>query len=216
MSLLVTWVRLWQCVFTVETLFLRTLYVFFFIELGSRRVRFAGCTSHPTGTWVTQKARQILWQLEEQDQPLRFLIHDNDSKFTSSFDAVFASVQMKVIHSPIRAPNANAYAERWGRTVREECIGKLLILNEDHLRHVMRDYIDDYNSARPHQGIEQNTVRFQNYGQKQKVSFAVAAFLALFMTTIARLPSPASSRNPSFLGLRAYCGGRSAFRAILS
>ena len=63
---------------------------------------------------------------------------------------------MKVIHSPICAPNANAYAERWVRTVREECMDKLLILNEDHLRHVMRDYIGYYNSARPHQGIEQH------------------------------------------------------------
>ena len=141
--------------FTIETLFLHTVYVFFFIELGSRRVYFAGCTTHPTGAWVTQQARQFVWQVEEYEQPLHFLIHDNDSKFTSSFDAVFSSEQLKVIHTPIRAPNANAYAERWVRTVREECLDKLLILNEDYLRRVMCNYVDYYNSARPHQGIEQ-------------------------------------------------------------
>ncbi|MEO8391860.1 MAG: integrase core domain-containing protein [Chloroflexota bacterium] len=141
--------------FTIETLLLQTVYVFFFMELGSRRVHFVGCTMHPTGAWVTQQARQFVWQLKERDQPLRFLIRDNDSKFTSSFDAVFASERMRVIHIPIRAPNANAYAERWVRTVREECTDKLLIFNEDHLRRVMRTYVDYYNSARPHQGIEQ-------------------------------------------------------------
>ena len=141
--------------FTIETLLLQTVYVFFFIELGSRRVHFAGCTAHPTGAWVTQQARQFVWQIEERGQALRFLIHDHDSKFTSSFDAVFTSERMNVIHTPIQAPNANAYAERWVRTVREECMDKLLILNEDHLRRVMRDYVDYYNSARPHQGIEQ-------------------------------------------------------------
>ena len=141
--------------FTLETLFLRTIYVFFFIEVGSRRVHFAGCTAHPTGTWGTQQARQLVWQLEARALPLRFLIHDNDSKFTPSFDAVFTTEHVTVIHTPYRAPNANAYAERWVRTVRQECLDKLLIPNEAHLRHVMRDYIDYYNSARPHQGIDQ-------------------------------------------------------------
>jgi len=143
--------------FTVETLFMQTLYVFFFIELGTRRVHFAGCTAHPTGAWVTQQARQFVWSVEERTPPLRFLIHDRDSKFTNSFDEVFASEYIKVIRTPVRAPNANAYAERWVRTVREECLDKLIILNEIHLRHVMRDYVDYYDLARPHQGIGQQT-----------------------------------------------------------
>lgn len=143
--------------FTVETLFLHTLYVFFFIELGTRRVHFAGCTAHPTGAWVTQQARQFVWTVNESKPPPHFLIHDRDSKFTSAFDAVFASEHIKIIRTPVRAPNANAYAERWVRTVREECLDKLLILNEGHLRQVMRDYIGYYNQARPHQGIGQQT-----------------------------------------------------------
>jgi putative transposase len=143
--------------FTAETLFLQTLYVLFVIELGTRRVHFAGCTAHPTATWVTQQARQFIWTVEEYNPPLRFLIHDRDSKFSSSFEAVFASEPIKIIRTPIRAPNANAYAERWVRSVREECLDKLIILNETHLRYVLRDYINYYNNARPHQGIAQQT-----------------------------------------------------------
>jgi putative transposase len=141
--------------FTLETLQLQTLYVFFFIELGSRQVHFAGCTAHPNGAWVTQQGRQLVWRLEEQERPIRFLIHDNDRKFTSAFDSVFVSEQITVIHTPYCAPNANAHAERWVRTVREECLDKIIILNEVHLRRVMREYIEYYNTARPHQGIKQ-------------------------------------------------------------
>ena len=143
--------------FTVDTLFLQTLYVFFFIELGTRRVHFAGCTAHPTGAWVTQQARQFVWTVDEHKPPLCFLIHDRDSKFTDSFDAVFTSERIKVIRTPVRAPNANAYAERWVRSVREECLDKLLILNEAHLRRVLQAYIDYHNNSRPHQGIGQQT-----------------------------------------------------------
>ncbi len=141
--------------FTIETLFLQTLYVFFFIEVGSRRVHFTGCTAHPNGAWVAQQGRQMVWELEERERPIRFLIHDNDSKFTQAFDTVFVSERVKVIHTPYRVPNANAYAERWVRTVREECLDKILILNEGHLRRVMREYVAYYNTARPHQGLEQ-------------------------------------------------------------
>ena len=74
--------------FTIETIGLRTLYVLFFIELGTRRVRFAGCTAHPEATWVTQQARQLVWQLEDEEQSMRFLIHDRDDKFSQSFDTV--------------------------------------------------------------------------------------------------------------------------------
>ena len=99
----------------------------------------------------------MVWELEDRSEPIRFLIHDNDSKFTEVFDTVFASERIKVIHTPYRAPNANAYAERWVRTVREECLDKILILNEAHLHRVMREYVAYYNEARPHQGIEQQT-----------------------------------------------------------
>ena len=143
--------------FTIETLFLKTVYVFFFIELGSRRIHFAGCTEHPTSAWVTQQARQLTWEVEERSPRLRFLIHDNDSKFTTTFDTVFRAEQMHVIHTPFRAPNANAFAERWVRTVRQECLDKLLILNEAHLRRVLREYVTYYHQKRPHQGLDQQS-----------------------------------------------------------
>jgi len=143
--------------FTVETFFLQTLYVFFFIELGSRRVHFAGCTEHPNSAWVNQQARQIVWGLQGRTPRIRFLIHDNDSKFTETFDTIFVSERSHVIHRPVPAPYSNAYAERWVRTVRNECLDKLLIFDEPHLRRVLREYLAYYNSARPHQALAQQT-----------------------------------------------------------
>ncbi len=141
--------------FTVETLFLQTIYVFMFIEIGSRRVHFAGCTAHPNGTWVEQQARQIMWELTDREPNIRFLIRDNDKKFTDAFDTVFRSEGIDVIPTPVRAPNANAFMERWIRSVREECLDKLLIINQAHLRRVMCEYVEFFNTARPHQGLDQ-------------------------------------------------------------
>jgi transposase InsO family protein len=129
--------------------------VFFFIELGSRRVHFAGCTVHPTAEWVTQQARQLTWTLPDEQQPMRFLIRDRDAKFTVSFDNVWASEGVEIIRTPYRAPRANAFAERWIRSIRSECLDRLLILSEGHLRRVVQEYIAYYNERRPHQGIEQ-------------------------------------------------------------
>jgi putative transposase len=143
--------------FTVETLFLQTMYVFFFIELGTRRVHFAGCTTHPNASWVTQQARQMVWELEDHNPPIRFLIRDNDKKYTQVFDKVFRSEGIDVIRTPYQAPNANAYAERWVRTVHDECLSKMLIINQAHLRRVMREFVTYHNTARPHQGIDQQS-----------------------------------------------------------
>ena len=143
--------------FTVETLFLQTIYVFFFIEIGTRRIHFAGCTAHPTQAWVTQQARQLVWALDDNDTPMRFLIRDRDTKYSPTFDAIFQSNKIDVIQTPFQAPNANAFAERWIRSIREECLDKLIIVNPIHLRHVMQHYVDYYNTARPHQGIDQQS-----------------------------------------------------------
>ena len=97
----------------------------------------------------------MVWELEERDPEIRFLIRDNDTKFTRAFDTVFRSEGIDIIRIPYRAPNANAFAERWVRTVRNECLNKLLIINQVHLRRVMRDYVEFFNTARPHQGLEQ-------------------------------------------------------------
>jgi hypothetical protein len=137
--------------FTVETIALRRYYVLFFVELGSRRVHLAGCTTNPTGAWVTQQARNLSFTgLFEQ---MHFLIHDRDSKFSAAFDDVFRSEAIRVIHTPIRAPQANAYAERFVRTIRAECLDWLLILGRRHLEHVLRAYTAHYNRERPHRGL---------------------------------------------------------------
>ncbi len=136
--------------FTVETLSLQRLYVLFFIELGNRRVHLAGCTTNPTGAWVTQQARQFAWTLQEQPSRFRFLIRDRDNKFTRSFDAVFTSEGIAIVKTPIRAPKANAIAERFVGTARRECLDWLLILNRRHLKHVLHVFVDHYNGHRPH------------------------------------------------------------------
>ena len=143
--------------FTVETIWLQTIYVLFFIELGTRHVHIAGITTNPKEIWISQQARQVIWELQDNDNPLCFLIHDNDRKFSKAFDAVFESEGFHVIHTPFRAPNANAYAERWVRTIREECLDHLLIMNTNHLKRVLSEYSDYYNNSRPHQGIDQQT-----------------------------------------------------------
>jgi transposase InsO family protein len=139
--------------FTVETITLQRLYVLFFIELESRRVQLAGCTANPTGAWVTQQARQFAWTLQQQPASFRFLIRDRDSKFTRDFDAVFRSEGIRIIKTPVRAPKANAFAERFVRTARAECLDGLLIINRRHLERVLRVFTDHYNSHRPHRGL---------------------------------------------------------------
>jgi putative transposase len=142
--------------FTVDTLCLTRLYVLFFIELGTRRVQLAGCTASPDAAWVTQQARQFTWHMQDdRPQPVRFLIHDRDSKFAASFDTVFALEGVAVIKTPVRAPNANAVAERVIRAIREECLDRLLILNRAHLTCVLKQYLAYRNQHRPHQGLGQ-------------------------------------------------------------
>jgi len=144
--------------FTVETIRLQTLYVLFFIELGSRRVHISGVTPNPNQLWTTQQARNLVWEIEDSDPSFRFLIHDNDKKFSIMFDTVFLSEACNVLHTPYRAPNANTFSERWIRTVRVECLDHILIFNTAHLRRVLLEYTNlYYNSARPHQGINQQS-----------------------------------------------------------
>jgi putative transposase len=107
----------------------------------------AGCTTNPTGAWVTQQARNP--SFSGICERARFLIHDRDSKFAASFNNVFRSEGIKVVHTPIRAPQANAYAERFVRTVRVECLDRLLILGRRHLEHVLRLHIHHYNREHP-------------------------------------------------------------------
>jgi len=143
--------------FTVDTVFLRRVYVLFFIEFGSRRVHLVGVTDHPTGLWVAQQARNLVTVLGEQATAFRFLIRDRDAKFTRMFDDVWRSTGAEVIRTPVRAPNANAVAERWVGTVRRECLDQLLIVGPQQLVRVLRRYLQHYNQHRPHRSLAHAT-----------------------------------------------------------
>ena len=139
--------------FVVDTIKFTQLYVLFVIELQSRVVHILGVTDHPTGSFVTQVARNLEGDLAEQGRSFKFLIRDRDAKFTASFDEVFASEGIEVIKTPVRSPRANAIAERWVRTAREECLDWTLVLGRRHLEAVLRDYVRHYDEHRPHRGL---------------------------------------------------------------
>ena len=139
--------------FTVETIRLQTLYVLFFIEVSTRRVIVAGVTTRPCSAWVTQQARNVAMDLEDRGRSVKFLLRDHDAKFTGRFDEVFCSDGTEVLRTPIRAPKANAYAERWVQTVRSECLDWTLVVGRRHLLRVLRAYVRHYNQQRPHRGL---------------------------------------------------------------
>lgn len=143
--------------FTVETLFLQTVYVLFVIKLSTRRVHMAGCTTNPMAEWVTRQARRLSWQQQDRTSSAHYLIRDRDSTFAPAFNAVFQSERVEIIRTPYRAPDAKAVAERWIRPVPQECLDYLLIVGEAHLRGVLAVYVSFYNQTRPHQGLDQCT-----------------------------------------------------------
>jgi transposase InsO family protein len=141
--------------FTVDTVFLKRIYVLFLLEPATRRVHVAGVTSHPTGAWVAQQARNLPIDLDQRADSLRSLLRDRDTKFTAAFNTVFTSMGIAVIKTPPQAPHANAFAERWVGTVRRECTDRLLIAGERHLATILASYTAHYNEHRPHRSLSQ-------------------------------------------------------------
>jgi Integrase core domain. len=136
----------------VDSATLRRFHLLFFIEIGTRRVHLGGITTNPTGPWTTQAARNFLMNIDRQ---FRFVVHDGAGQYASAFDAVFEAEGISPITTPPRAPRADAYAERWVRTLRHELLDRTIIWNEHQLRALLVDYIDHYNQHRPHRSLDQ-------------------------------------------------------------
>jgi hypothetical protein len=140
---------------TAEVLTLRglvTYYVLFFIHLESRRVNIGGITGHPDERWMQQIARNVTMEGCGALRDCRYLLHDRDTKYTQSFRAIISSGQVEPLVLPARSPNLNAYAERWVRSVKEECLSKVILFSERSLRRVLGEYVEHYHAERNHQG----------------------------------------------------------------
>ncbi|MGH3199328.1 MAG: integrase core domain-containing protein [Streptosporangiaceae bacterium] len=141
--------------FTVDTITLTRLYCFAVVEHATRAVRILGITANPTGTWVTQQARNLMLELSERAASFKFLIRDRDCKFTGAFDEVFRAEGLRVLLTAPQAPRMNAIMERWVGSSRREILDRILILNAAHLRTVLAEYETHFNKHRPHRALNQ-------------------------------------------------------------
>jgi putative transposase len=146
--------QIWACDFLpVNDIFFRQIYAFVIMELGSRKIIHIGVTAHPTDEWSAQQLREAT----PFEQRPKYLIRDNDAKFGSHFKQVAQGAGIEVLKTPVKAPNANANCERLMGTLRRELLDHFLIFNEQHLKRVLKEFVEYYNSCRPHQGIGQAT-----------------------------------------------------------
>src|SRR6266849_8796244 len=156
--------------FTVEVFTLRglvTYYVLFFIHLESRKVDIAGITVHPNEQWMQQMARNVTMEGCGTLRDCRYLLHDRDTKYTISFRAIIESGQIKTLPLPARSPNLNAYAERWVKSVKEECLSKIILFGERSLRRALSEYVAHYHAERNHQG-KSNVLLFRRVTETRR------------------------------------------------
>lgn len=140
--------------FTVDTIFLKRLYVLVHMELARRRVIRFAVTEHPDSAWVAQQTRNLVWELETIGTRAQFLVRDNDAKFSGPADAVLTAEGIQVIKTPIAAPRANAFMERQIGSTRRECLDWTLVLNRRHLERVLTEWVEHYNQERPHRSLD--------------------------------------------------------------
>jgi putative transposase len=141
--------------FTVEVLSWRglvTYYVLFFLHLESRRVNIGGITQHPDREWMEQIGRTATQDTWGYLHSCRYVLHDHDTKFCAAFRSALASGGVTTIPLPARSPNLNAFAERWVRSVKQECLSKIILFGEGSLSRVLAEYGRHYHSERNHQG----------------------------------------------------------------
>ena len=132
---------------------LKRIYVFFALEVRNRYVHILGVTSHPTGAWTTQQARNLLMDIDDRATSFRFLVRDRAGQYTAAFDAVLAGAGIDIVKIPPRCPRANCFAERFVLTARTELTDRILIFGERHLRTVLANYSTHYNGRRPHRAL---------------------------------------------------------------
>lgn len=149
---------LWACDFFQKKIWtmggLVDYFVLFFIHVGSRRVIMAGMTPNPTAAWITQQARNMAMEFDDEQHKPTHLIRDNDGKYPALFDGIFKSQDVEVVRTCIQAPNMNAFIERWIQSLQVECLDHFVVFGEDHFRHLIQGYLTHYNESRPHQSLD--------------------------------------------------------------
>ena len=144
------------------------LFVFFVLHLHTRRILLVQASFSPNSRWLKQQARHVLWECQDREIKARFFLHDNDACYSEGFDGLLKSAGLKPVKNPYQAPNANAFAERWIRSLREECLKHLVILGLNRLQYVLDEYKDFFNYHRPHQGIENRIPEQISHGARSK------------------------------------------------
>jgi putative transposase len=135
-----------------------THYVFFVIHHATRMVEIAGVTPNPGGKFMAQVARNLTDHVDGFLRDKKFLILDNDALFAKGFCSTLEDAGVRIVRTAIQAPDMNAFAERWVQTVKRECLSKLILFGEEHLRRALSEFTAHYHEQRPHQSLDNNLI----------------------------------------------------------